>query len=46
MGGVEGLYVERQALCGVFGLWGQVRASGLGLTGPCLSRRRGAKVLI
>ena len=35
-----------QALGIFFGLWGQVRAPGLGLTGPCRSRRRGAKVLI
>src|ERR1700754_1090747 len=31
---------------GFVGLSGQVSASGLGLTGPCRSRRRGAKVLI
>src|SRR5258705_13934687 len=37
---------RRAEIWGLFGLSGQVRASGLGLTGPCRSRRWGAKVLI
>src|SRR3954468_22529192 len=37
---------QRPGSWGFFGLLGRVRASGLGLTGPCRSRHRGAKVLI
>jgi hypothetical protein len=37
---------QRAGCWGFFGLSGQMSATGLGLTGPCRSRRWGAKVLI